>query len=1327
MNSGKVKCTCGWSWNKSDSSKKDMYVCHQCGRDNSNNMKNGGWLDNYNDSETSVPEGYVGEGYDTTGRNYSPAWGGSFQMGGSVYPVNYVPQAQNGKLTFLQPTSDKLPEGYRIPYADPSSELAMSIGGEDGEPSYLIPSFKYGKPLYSPIEEFKKTGEHLGGPFKTWQEADEWERTVRHPYVEQGKDIPLPIKTWGEMAMGGSIPGAVGFSYARTNNPAPSNGPYAKKTMASAKSGKVIKDDRGQWAHPGEITEIDQSKKGSYIDMGPDPKTGKPITQNILAVSDTGDVKLMMPGGKYKLSGTKVTEYPIAQEGVEITVDEGEGKKRKILTDSSEYAKLYDEGRIGVQNDDESISFNPFNEVVVTPYDNQYPFYQELSDEEKEHFNSDSPIGRQIRSKAQDNVGFNADKATDFAMGWLRDLPLASLQAPQSALVEGVEALRGNDFNMLNALDPSTQRIPSETWGVENPYAAFAVDALTDPETLMGMSILKNPLQKGMQQALVKTSQFAAPRLDKARTLAKDMSAVISGEQKTIQPKIDAINDAESALYQSKEYSDFSNESLALRQKRYAIENKLSNIKNRASLSEINQMNDKIDKLNKRINVAEQFKVNDDGLVQSGKNTSLGLRTGSTDIMDLSTGEKFPISTSVPGERIIHTLEGDKVIKTIDNATLPQASPEYSATVKKNIDFVETQIPGAKVFGSAKNVAEAEVPHIVGDYDVLMSQTQYDKFAKANPSVGNNGFAELHNIPGAAKGVEPIDINVIQEKGGKAIGTRAIELFKQVSPDEYYAAAKKAIKSKSEIKIPYSSQELVDMTNPTTKSVVDAYESSKDKHINKIDALINYGKPNVVAEGQQQFVKSLVGSKGSIGHQFPLEQLSNAEKNAEILNKIDFIGNKSLVAADAERMQLAINDYYMNNSILARQVDPGKINKIEAAIKEYYPGAGGGAVNGIGQNHVMLGHPFHGDGNIISMKQLGMDLNTSDPMSYINSIEHQTSGEKLFSQEERTILSDIINEMKFNDQQRHLAGGSENTSQLIENLPYSDEGKKALYEFGKRTNRTIVKKDSRYGNSTYASTLRDFDEAIDAMQYQLSDSKNALKSFRQRADAAAYATSAQPTISRDLELLPKQFNAIKGYVEGGIDRAKLRLDELSKQRRKISEDIEALSDKAYNKKYKEEIEKLNQFREKINKESDQIAQMRRDLFDRKVHLNKLAENMKTAGLIGTGASTLVGIGLGHSELQSRSEIQYKKFQDEMIKKMTKEERKEYERKEDSIQQQREDRPFLDKSYDWFMGKKENGGTITKAKDGNQLVKLNQLTNFTNYNTKQPGGWMDKYQ
>jgi hypothetical protein len=233
MSSGKVKCTCGWSWNKSDSSKKDMYICHECGRDNSNNMKNGGWLDNYgeednyNDSQASAPEGMEGDGFSNVGRNYSPAWGGSFQMGGSVYPVNYVPEAQTGM----------------------------------------------------------------------------------------------------------SMPGSVGFTYARTQGAAPSNGKYAKKTMASAQNGKemqyyqngldfkpksisrdgsVIKDDRGQWDHPGEVTEINSNE----ITMQPDPKTGKPLTRPLLGVSDTGDVKIMRPGGNYKFKGKKVTEYPIAKNGL---------------------------------------------------------------------------------------------------------------------------------------------------------------------------------------------------------------------------------------------------------------------------------------------------------------------------------------------------------------------------------------------------------------------------------------------------------------------------------------------------------------------------------------------------------------------------------------------------------------------------------------------------------------------------------------------------------------------------------------------------------------------------------------------------------------------------------------------------------------------------------------------------------------------------------------------------------------------------------------------------------------------------------------------------
>ena len=194
-----------------------------------------GWLDKYgkeinaNEGHSSASKDWIGEGYSNVGRNYSPAWGGQFQMGGSLpgavgftyartagsapsngpYAKKTKASAQDG-LTFLEPNSSKLPQGYMEDSDVPSTERAMSIGGEDGEPAYLIPSFKYGKPILgpsdSPYAEFERTGEHLGGPFKTWQEADEWEKNIRHPYVEKGQSIPTPLRRWGkDFENGGSM------------------------------------------------------------------------------------------------------------------------------------------------------------------------------------------------------------------------------------------------------------------------------------------------------------------------------------------------------------------------------------------------------------------------------------------------------------------------------------------------------------------------------------------------------------------------------------------------------------------------------------------------------------------------------------------------------------------------------------------------------------------------------------------------------------------------------------------------------------------------------------------------------------------------------------------------------------------------------------------------------------------------------------------------------------------------------------------------------------------------------------------------------------------
>ena len=244
--------------------------------------ESGGWLDKYDAPKAQNGiEGTMG-GLTDKGFNYNGAWGGTMQMGGS--------------LTFLEPTSRKLPMGHAFPYKDPSTELAVSVGGEGGEPAYLIPSFKYGKLLNDPKAEFRKTGEHLGGPFKTWQEADEWERTVRHPYVEKGQSIPTPFRRWGkDFAMGGSLPGAVGFTYARTAGAAPANGPYAKKTKASAQVGKKVK-----YKELPEITVVgskDKSTRDFYNNLinkfsedsnSNNPYVDQEIMGNYLGVMDLG-------------------------------------------------------------------------------------------------------------------------------------------------------------------------------------------------------------------------------------------------------------------------------------------------------------------------------------------------------------------------------------------------------------------------------------------------------------------------------------------------------------------------------------------------------------------------------------------------------------------------------------------------------------------------------------------------------------------------------------------------------------------------------------------------------------------------------------------------------------------------------------------------------------------------------------------------------------------------------------------------------------------------------------------------------------------------------
>ena len=327
-------------------------------------MKSGGWLDKYeqggmvlkqktednyfkkpnpNEAEVSMPPGYVGMGNDTTGRDYSPAWGGQFQRGGKLPTIftddrNKVKAYQDSlslyKENFNQLRSEKL-DGYvpelikRIPFSTKNDKMyaedmyerndtfdARSQGEvypEKIKPIYFDinqihgktqNSAYYKKPeqpyIYQEPKRLERTNytpeliraekEFVKSPKISPVNIPQQENTYRVDYTdpetgkgtykdflneEMGSEFQRSIEGnrtgyYKNFQMGGSLPGSVGFTYARTAGSAPANGKYTKKTLASAQDGKdVAKNWLKNWYEERkelpQFTEI-ASKRSNVID-----------------------------------------------------------------------------------------------------------------------------------------------------------------------------------------------------------------------------------------------------------------------------------------------------------------------------------------------------------------------------------------------------------------------------------------------------------------------------------------------------------------------------------------------------------------------------------------------------------------------------------------------------------------------------------------------------------------------------------------------------------------------------------------------------------------------------------------------------------------------------------------------------------------------------------------------------------------------------------------------------------------------------------------------------------------------------------------------------
>jgi hypothetical protein len=144
---------------------------------NYNKFKSGGKLDNYgeeanaNEGYSSAPKEWIGEGYSNVGRDYSPAWGGQFAMGGSLpgatgfmyartgapsngpYAKKTLPSAQEGDTVPIDPAKDPK-------YSESIAKSLQYINDWMNSPKYkemLSNSVKGRKRKYEKLDKLRKS------------------------------------------------------------------------------------------------------------------------------------------------------------------------------------------------------------------------------------------------------------------------------------------------------------------------------------------------------------------------------------------------------------------------------------------------------------------------------------------------------------------------------------------------------------------------------------------------------------------------------------------------------------------------------------------------------------------------------------------------------------------------------------------------------------------------------------------------------------------------------------------------------------------------------------------------------------------------------------------------------------------------------------------------------------------------------------------------------------------------------------------------------------------------------------------------------------------
>jgi len=346
----KITCTCGHSWNKSDSSKKDMRVCHVCGKDNT--MKNSGWLSKFEDapsaqngidaskkfltdwySNRKITDQYIQGAFDLD----RPAYMKNLQNMPDYTMVDSIDNnpnitgrydADTNKLLIAKgaPEHIKTHELNHYLNRQGGGDYMRTIHGEIVKNEVLPQSqvqgvykdkydyFSNPDEMHSRIMVLREkagikpnetvTPEKLKGFMKTYKgDVDNINDLLNMSKGEEGLLNMLNFMAKGKASTPTTAQNGAEMKFYQQGldwkpKTISKNGGWLDKFE---EGGEIVKDNEGYW---------NPQNWGKPVEINSNKITMEGVLEPLLGVSDTGDTKMMYPDKNYTFDGTKVVEYP---------------------------------------------------------------------------------------------------------------------------------------------------------------------------------------------------------------------------------------------------------------------------------------------------------------------------------------------------------------------------------------------------------------------------------------------------------------------------------------------------------------------------------------------------------------------------------------------------------------------------------------------------------------------------------------------------------------------------------------------------------------------------------------------------------------------------------------------------------------------------------------------------------------------------------------------------------------------------------------------------------------------------------------------------------